>query len=324
MFRLLALGISFLTVALSLPTYEEWTTKYNKPFDDAKKTVYNANVAKINEHNAHESSYTLGVNQYTDMTFDEFSSVVLMPNRTAGDVVSQRASNKRNIDWRLNGYVQEVNDQGYCGSCWAFSAAETLSARYRFVHRNNGYVLSPQELVDCVPESYHCYGCGGGWADRAMEYALKYLHGGLEQWRTYPYVGQDQKCNLTAINSTINVNGSKVNVVKKGNQTDLLNALYTYGPLSVCIYVDDDFMLYKSGIYSSKTCPTNTTNHCVLLYGLYYDATARKWAYMVRNSWGADSADQDFGFGVDGDIFMDADIANGNLCAIASFASYVT
>lgn len=266
---------------------------------------------------------------YTLSVFGHYHIMNISRKLDQNLVKSVKATNFRPIDLRVNGYVSEVNDQLYCGSCWAFSASETLSGHYRRKYRQNHpevdiKVLSPQELVDCVPESYHGYGCGGGWADDAMRYAIEHLGGGLEQWRDYPYTGSDGKCDLSKKNRTIMVNASRVMVVDHGNQTALLEALYKYGPLSVCLNASPEFMSYKSGIFTSLTCVNSTSNHCVLLYGLYYDHQSNKWAYMVRNSWGDSSSDNGYGFGIDGDIFMDAEVDNGNLCGIASFASYLT
>ena len=73
------------------------------------------------------------------------------------------------VDFRLSGSaISPVKDQGACGSCWAFSAAESLESQYRL----NGDILnvSAQNFVDCATLDD---GCGGGWMDDALAYAEK-------------------------------------------------------------------------------------------------------------------------------------------------------
>ena len=67
------------------------------------------------------------------------------------------------FDWRDEGMVTPVKDQGQCGSCWAFSSIEAVESAYA-IAGNDLVVMSPQELVDCTlyPVTQN-NGCGGGW-----------------------------------------------------------------------------------------------------------------------------------------------------------------
>ena len=49
---------------------------------------------------------------------------------------------------------------GYCGSCWAFSATESVESHYQ-IASGKLLTLAPQTYVDCVKNPHHCGGTGG-------------------------------------------------------------------------------------------------------------------------------------------------------------------
>ena len=63
------------------------------------------------------------------------------------------------LDWRDAGAVNDIQDQGSCGSCWAFSAIASMEGQH-FVTSGDLLKLSEQQCVDCDTDSY---GCDGGW-----------------------------------------------------------------------------------------------------------------------------------------------------------------
>ena len=294
------------------------STDYNE-----RLKIWEANRDFIMKHNSdNKSTYKMSLNRFADLTFAEFSKKYLMPKQKINLIKNEKANLNTSviINWQVNGFVPEVTNQQSCGSCWAFSAAEAMSAYYALSNNVSAPTLSPQELVDCVPSSYNCNGCDGGYPNRAMEYALKYLNGGLNTYTDYPYVGSDQACNTSMANKTVQIK-AKVYNITSGSQQELISYLYNNGPISVCIDAEQSFQFYKMGIYNPNDCSSDTIDHAILLYGLYYDPITKRYAYMVRNSWGLGTDGNDNGWGDHGDIYMDAEAMNGNICAIASLAS---
>merc|ERR1712196_751448 len=132
------------------------------------------NLAFIKAHNAksEEHGYTVGMNQFGDMSSKEFKKVTLTyradlkkPNPTP---ILDESNLADSVDWVAKGAVTPVKNQGQCGSCWAFSTTGSTEGAYQIA---TGKLLSfsEQELVDCAG-SYGNQGCNGGLMDNGFQY----------------------------------------------------------------------------------------------------------------------------------------------------------
>ena len=97
-------------------------------------------------------------------------------------------SDQDSIDWRdVKDVVTPVKDQGNCGSCWAFSATETVESAY-VIAGNEQVIMSPQELVDCSKSPTTNLGCKGGMYYWAWDWLKD--HKTMKE-SDYPYVSGD-------------------------------------------------------------------------------------------------------------------------------------
>jgi C1A family cysteine protease len=75
------------------------------------------------------------------------------------------------INWAETIAVTPIKNQGQCGSCWAFSATETIESEYVLtaaISVDDVVSLSPQQITSCTTDRD---GCGGGWPSSGYEYA---------------------------------------------------------------------------------------------------------------------------------------------------------
>merc|ERR1712241_1226910 len=204
-------------------------------------------------------------------------------------------ANPDSVDWRTEGYVTPIKDQGQCGSCWAFSTTGSTEGAH-FKKTGDLVTLSEQQLVDCsTKEGDH--GCNGGLMDFGFTYIIE--NGGITTEAASPYQAQDGTCKsgMTAA-ATL----SECYDVPQGSEADLETAVATVGPISVAI----DAHLLSFRLYSSTRL-----DHGVLAVGYNNDPAGKYW--IVKNSWNTT-------WGNEGYIWMAKDKKSG--CGIATAASY--
>jgi len=293
-------------------------TTYNKAYTaeelPSRAAIFAENVRIIDEHNArNDSSYTLGVNEYTDLTWAEFSSTYLMAPQHCS-ATGQQGTHRMvgggadSIDWRTKGVVTPVKNQGSCGSCWAFGTTGAVESAWAI---NTGKLisLSEQQLVDCAG-AFSNMGCRGGLPSQAFEY-IKHA-GGIELGNDYKYTGRDGSCKFQVDKVAAKVTG-EVNITE-GKETELFDAVTNAGPVAIAFQVVSDFQSYRSGVYDSTRCRSGAmdVNHAVLVVGYNTDSASGKPYWIVKNSWGTS-------FGIAGYFNM---VRNKNMCGIATCASY--
>ena len=109
--------------------HESWMAQYNRVYKDATEKAYRfevfkANVGFIESFNAKNLKFYLGVNQFADLTNEEFKatkankgykpSMERMPTGFRYENVSFDAL-PATVDWRTKGAVTPIKDQGQCG-----------------------------------------------------------------------------------------------------------------------------------------------------------------------------------------------------------------
>jgi C1A family cysteine protease len=266
--------------------YMKYVTEHNKSYATLEEyqmrmAYYLETEAFIQEHNESNANFTLGHNQFSDMSERERKErlgAIPMPAENVEETVFSTENLPTSVDWRSAGAVNAVKDQGQCGSCWAFSAIGTLEGAH-FLATGSLKSFSEQELVDCATSKYSNYGCNGGMYDRAWDY-LSNHYSMLES--TYRYTAKDGTCQYGQLPET-SVETLKTIYPKKFN-TDQLKAAVATAPISIGIEADRRvFQQYSSGIFDSTQCGTQL-DHAVMLVG--YGSENGQDYFILRNSWG--------------------------------------
>ena len=189
-----------------------------------------------------------------------------------------------NFSWRdkFPSCLGSIEDQGECGSCWAFTSAGLLSDRF-CIHTNGAITtrLSPQEMVNC---NFENYGCSGGYLLNSIDYLM--VEGAVPA-NCMPYQEEQQYCSYrcsdggkTAYDKYYCREGSITIAV---NYEEIKRELVMNGPLLMGLQIMEDFMSYESGIYQYTT-GENIGGHAMKLVG-YGEDEEHGLYWELQNQW---------------------------------------
>ena len=306
----------------------DFKIKHHKYYNTTEEYDYRFNVFKqnldyINNENSKSNSYKLAVNQFADMTNEEFTSIKQNPryiqtillnklNRQPRSYLRNMINIPKSIDWVNEGAVTPVKNQGQCGSCWSFSTTGAIEGAH-YIKTGQLVSLSEQQLMDCSTK-YGNMGCNGGIPIWAYEYVIK--NKGICSETEYPYYGKDSTCDvgcktMATISSYVNVSSFSGIALKQAIAKQ---------PVSVVIQANQlAFQFYSSGVLSASSCG-NQLDHAVLAVG-YGTTSDGKQYYKIKNSWGQS-------WGLNGYILLAADDEsnkennNSGTCGVLSMPTY--
>lgn len=271
-----------------------------------KLLQFKKNLDLITNVNKIKRKYTLGVNEFADLTAAEFRSKYLgarpvkrssLIEEHAVEGLSEEARHELfavSTDHRSRlGQPQHQQD---CGGCWAFTVAATIEAARAIQSGSRSVSVSTQRMIDCA-----CSGCSGGTSICGFDNAKV----GYYQSTDFPYKNKQGACTTSSVTALGKI-ASYTYVA--GSASAYATALKT-NPLWLTINADK-IQFYKGGIVDATSNCTNAVNHAVTLVGVQVASGSQ--VYVIRNSWGPD-------WGEAGHFRLDS---AGDVCGVHSYGAY--
>uniref|UniRef100_A0A8R1DHS7 Pept_C1 domain-containing protein n=1 Tax=Caenorhabditis japonica TaxID=281687 RepID=A0A8R1DHS7_CAEJA len=216
--------------------------------------------------------------------------------------------------WPTCTSISTIRDQSSCGSCWAVSAAETISDRICIASNGQTQVSISADDINACCGLLCGNGCNGGYPIEAWRHYVKkgYVTGGSYTEKSgckpYPYAPCEHhvngshyqpcpssmyptdKCEHSCqagypltYQQDLHFGQSAYAVSKKA--TEIQKEILTHGPVEVAFTVYEDFEHYSGGVYV-HTAGSNLGGHAVKMLGWGVDNGTPYW--LCANSWNED------------------------------------
>uniref|UniRef100_M8BPA6 Fruit bromelain n=1 Tax=Aegilops tauschii TaxID=37682 RepID=M8BPA6_AEGTA len=299
--------------------HEQWMAKHGRLYTDAaeklhRQEVFAANAWHVDAVNqAGNRTYTLGLNQFSDLTYEEFAEKHLgyshQPVATVNMSKAQFRSTPDSVDWR--GAVTQVKNQLSCACCWAFVAVAATEGLVKLAP-GNLISMSEQQVLDGTGSRSTCK---GGYINDALNYIP--ASGALQLEKDYAYSGQQGACRSSGVSPNSAASVGAPRFASLHGDEGALQELVASQPVAVAVEADYDFQHYFAGVYTGSSSCGQKLNHAVTVVGYgNVDGSEKMEYWMVKNQWGS-------GWGEGG--YMRLTRGNGsNNCGMATYAYYPT
>ncbi|CAG2173843.1 unnamed protein product, partial [Oppiella nova] len=251
-------------------SFKEFKIKFSESYESSeedrrREQIFRDNVLRVYGHNLKaldgKYSYTLRVNEYADLTPKEFRERHMNCTFVMKRPIAHNQSNPASadshtddkswsFDWRHQGVIGPVQDQGSCGSCALFAMAALVESYW--ARSGHGVTtLSTQQMLDCKE--------GKGICNRERE------------------------SKRVATIGEVSVNYPKS---QDSQWLSLMSLVRDNGPAYVGVHASIDWPIYSQGVLTHQC--EGSYRHAVLVVGYGYDKELDRHYWIVKNSWGDD------------------------------------